>query len=484
MVFHILHLGGSENISDAQVHDQIRILNRDYQKQNADTFNIVTEFKNNIANVGFEFVLAKIDPEGNCTNGIIRHFTSKTIWNADRLEDFDFTWPADRYLNFYIVKSINIAPAYTFLPGIGIPDSADAIVCESRLVGSIGTATVANSRVLTHEVGHWFGLPHIWGVSNAPGVACGDDFVDDTPITKGFVSCTNQTTKICDPNISENFQNYMDYTPCKLMFTTGQSNYMHETIEMGINHRDYLVSEINLISTGVHGNESCKTKVDFLASHTSICKNEPIRFVNQSQTESDNVALSWYIEGGIPAESNDPEIEVRFPDTGIYEVKLKIIGSNGADSLSKFVKVLDGNHGKVAPHKYSFDDGLMPTDFEVYNHFETGIQWEIFNQAGAENTKACMLIPHANGSYPDHRSYFETPFFDLSQNSKPSMSFYYAYAKRQQLKQIHFAWIILWIAGNHGKLSKVSITHTSWLIIREVFQLLLFSRNQHNNGEN
>lgn len=69
----------------------------------------------------------------------------------------------DKYLNFYIVKSINIAPAYTFLPDIGIPEYADAIVCESRLVGSIGTATSANSRVLTHEVGHWFGLPHIWG---------------------------------------------------------------------------------------------------------------------------------------------------------------------------------------------------------------------------------------------------------------------------------------------------------------------------------
>lgn len=116
MVFHILHLGGPENISDEQIYDQVRILNRDYQKLNADTAQVVSAFKDKIANVGFKFVLAGIDPEGNCTNGITRHFTSKTFWNADSLQDFTYTWPPEKYLNFYIVKSINIAPAYTFYP--------------------------------------------------------------------------------------------------------------------------------------------------------------------------------------------------------------------------------------------------------------------------------------------------------------------------------------------------------------------------------
>ena len=31
VVFHILHLGGPENISDAQVYDEMRILNEDYR---------------------------------------------------------------------------------------------------------------------------------------------------------------------------------------------------------------------------------------------------------------------------------------------------------------------------------------------------------------------------------------------------------------------------------------------------------------------
>src|SRR5688572_14858297 len=37
VVFHVLHLGGSENISDAQIIDAVNILTRDYNKLNADT---------------------------------------------------------------------------------------------------------------------------------------------------------------------------------------------------------------------------------------------------------------------------------------------------------------------------------------------------------------------------------------------------------------------------------------------------------------
>ncbi|MBK8723642.1 MAG: hypothetical protein IPL95_15720 [Saprospiraceae bacterium] len=283
VVFHILHLGGTENISDAQIIDQIRILNRDYQKKNNDTTMVISDYKNNIADIGFEFELASIDPFGKCTNGIIRYFSEKTNWDANDLDYFIYTWPPEKYLNIYVVKSINIAPAYTFLPGTSIPQNADAIVCQSNLVGSIGTATIANSRVLTHEVGHWFGIPHIWGVTNAPGVACGDDFVDDTPITKGFTVCSPINAKVCNSNISENWQNYMDYTPCKLMFTNGQKDFMHNTILSGINFRNILVSDSNLVSTGLLGNVNCQPKASFSSSKNVICKGESAKFINTSQ---------------------------------------------------------------------------------------------------------------------------------------------------------------------------------------------------------
>src|SRR5574343_1102251 len=41
IVFHIIHQWGEENISDEQIFDAVRILNEDYNKDNADTTEIV-----------------------------------------------------------------------------------------------------------------------------------------------------------------------------------------------------------------------------------------------------------------------------------------------------------------------------------------------------------------------------------------------------------------------------------------------------------
>src|ERR1041385_5014193 len=64
IVFHVLHLNGSENISDAQILDELSVLNRDFRKLNADTANIFAPFK--AADVRFEFRLATKDSLGNC----------------------------------------------------------------------------------------------------------------------------------------------------------------------------------------------------------------------------------------------------------------------------------------------------------------------------------------------------------------------------------------------------------------------------------
>ncbi|MBK8623389.1 MAG: T9SS type A sorting domain-containing protein [Saprospiraceae bacterium] len=433
VVFHILHLNGPENVSDEQIFDQIRILNRDYQKMNADTSMVVPAFKNNIAKVNFAFKLATIDPDGYCTNGIVRHYTPKTVWNANNLADFTYTWPPEKYLNVYVVRSINIAPAYTFLPGIGIPESADAIVIQHNIMGSIGTASVANSRALTHEVGHWFGLPHTWGVTNAPGVACGDDFVEDTPLTKGFTTCAINNSKICDPLIEENVQNYMDYAPCKLMFTNGQSDYMHETINLGLNKRNLLISDENLIATGVTGNNPCAVKADFEASSVTICKGQSVVFTNRSQTGDATGSLLWNFEGGLPATSTDSTVETTFSDAGDFLITLIVTSPNGTDTTFRYISVIDGENGKKPEHIYSFSGEFLPDDLEVYNIPEDVSKWEIQPFVGANQTEGCVYLNNfSNPAFGAKRDFFQTGFFDLSQSDKPEMSFYYAYAKRYE----------------------------------------------------
>ncbi|MGZ3918900.1 MAG: M43 family zinc metalloprotease, partial [Bacteroidia bacterium] len=162
VVFHVLHKGGTENISDAQLINAVAILNRDFQKQNADTANIVTQFKSLAADCSIQFSLATIDPNGMCTNGITRHFDLNTDWTISA-SNYIYTWDPAKYLNVYIVKSLPSGIAgYAYLPGTA-PTAMDAVVILNSYVGSIGTGNNFTSRALTHEVGHWFNLQHTWG---------------------------------------------------------------------------------------------------------------------------------------------------------------------------------------------------------------------------------------------------------------------------------------------------------------------------------
>jgi len=435
VVFHILHLGGAENISDAQVIDQVALLNRDYQKQNADTALIVPTFTNNIANVGFSFKLATIDPDGNCTNGIVRHYTTKTNWDANDLNQFVYTWPPDKYLNFYIVKSINIqATAYTFLPGIGVPPSADAIVCLHQVCGSIGTGIPANSRTLTHEVGHWFSLPHIWGVSNAPGVACGDDGIFDTPVTKGFLTCNTGNISGCAPGVVENVQNYMDYAPCKIMFTNGQAAAMVSTINSSVNNRNNISTMGNLIATGVYSPTlTCATLADFYSTKNATCAGNTFTYTSLSQFGPVAGSLSWNFPGGTPSSATGSVAVVSYSLPGSYAVSLTASGPNGTDTETRnsYVNVYDGFNGLNLPYTVDFEAATLPSNLAIINEQSDTVLWKQQIAFGANGTNKCIYL----NNFPDttnygHRDYIETPYFNFTNTTNASLSYYYAYAKR------------------------------------------------------
>ena len=72
IVFHVIHNYGSENIAKSQIEDAVRIINEDYQLLNPDQNDIIPAFSSIVANVGLEFRLAQLDPNGNCTDGITR----------------------------------------------------------------------------------------------------------------------------------------------------------------------------------------------------------------------------------------------------------------------------------------------------------------------------------------------------------------------------------------------------------------------------
>ena len=168
-VVHIIHEGGDENISKAQVLDQLRIMNEDFRKMNPDTVNIPAPWKTVAADCNMEFRLAQKDPSGNCTDGINRVYSHLTNNARDNVKSV-IQWDNTKYFNIWIVKSIDgggsgggIVLGFSSFPGLD--PAKDGIVIRSDCFGSIGTVVAANydkwGRTPTHEVGHFMNLFHI-----------------------------------------------------------------------------------------------------------------------------------------------------------------------------------------------------------------------------------------------------------------------------------------------------------------------------------
>src|SRR5690606_10085186 len=100
VVIHIIHngepVGVGANITEAQVLSQLRVLNEDFRRENADATNTPPEFANLAGSMDIEFVLAKQDPEGQATTGILRVNGGRSSWTMN---------------NNYLLKSLSYWPA-------------------------------------------------------------------------------------------------------------------------------------------------------------------------------------------------------------------------------------------------------------------------------------------------------------------------------------------------------------------------------------
>ena len=237
VVVHVLYNTTAQNVSDAQIASQIAVLNEDFQKLNADVSKTPSAFAPLAANVNIAFTLAKRDPNGNATTGIIRKQVTQTSWGTDDRMKSSSTggtnaWPTGQYLNIWVCNLSGGVLGYAQFPGGAA--STDGVVILTTGFGRGGSAAAPFNlgRTATHEVGHWLNLRHIWG-----DAACGNDLVSDTPTQNtSNTGCPTFPKRTCGNTTNgDMFMNYMDYTDdaCMYMFSNGQSSRMNALFATG-----------------------------------------------------------------------------------------------------------------------------------------------------------------------------------------------------------------------------------------------------------
>lgn len=396
VVFHVVHNYGPENITDAQIYDAVNVMTKDFTLQNSDTINIYSTFKPLIANVGITFKLAQIDPNGNCTNGIDRIASIKT-YSGDNSTKFN-PWPQGKYLNIWVVNKIaSGAAGYAYYPG-GTSANYDGIMILYDYVGSIGQSTVGTSRALTHEVGHFLNLQHVWGSTNDPGVSCGNDNVSDTPQTKGWDHCpTPATAKICNSSIVENYENYMEYSYCpNHMFTKGQATRMIAAINSSTGLRSSLWAASNLTATGVSAAPNL-CKADFTYNRTDVCENGTVTFTDASWNGTPT-SYSWSFPGGTPSTATTTPVTVTYPTAGVYDATLTV--SNGTTSPSTTKTQLINVYAATAPQQLPFTEGFegvtVPNTKWSVNSLSPKAKWVVTTSAKYSGSSSVYVNNFSN----------------------------------------------------------------------------------------
>jgi hypothetical protein len=253
-----------------RVDSQMAVINRDFNKENPDANKVPVAFQPLHASVGIRFGLAHRKPDGSATPGYEIITTTATgieesgsAGSGMSFADAKFTngvanaWNPDQYLNIWVVNMLDGGSASNIL-GIATPPSfmnygiPGFTKNELGVVlnwGAFGKRTslseyfisgITGGRTLTHELGHYFEIWHVWGDDDGQCVGSGgkDDGIADTPpqaaASNGcptypyYDACTKTGDGIM-------FMNFMDYVNdgCMNMFTQGQVNVMKAMVSSG-----------------------------------------------------------------------------------------------------------------------------------------------------------------------------------------------------------------------------------------------------------
>jgi len=464
VVVHIVHrgeaVGTGVNISNAQVLSQIKVLNADFRRLNADSINTPQVFRSVAGKMNIEFILAQQSPDGDASNGIVRVQGSRNQWSADddtSLKALSY-WPAEDYLNIWVTDLSSTLLGYAQFPesslagleGASTNRLTDGVVVDYQVFGSRADgnfnllSSFPNGRTTVHEVGHFFGLRHIWGdVTNCTTTT---DYVDDTPRQDGSTSgCPSHPQSSCSN--AKMFQNYMDYTndACMNLFTKNQVDRMVTVIESsprrlslltskGVEHPGPVANDAGLVAITSPAESNCDL---FIVPSVQVRNNGTNAITSvRVEVSVNDVAVETRAFDFSPALATNTSATITFSNRvlnpGLFDIRFRVLNTNGVEDGKSSDNIISIStripETITSPFSQAFNQ--LPSAWPITND-DNGTTWALTTAANESTSNTALgLNLFSSSAVNGTTDVIVSPVFSLANANSPYFSFDVAYAQR------------------------------------------------------